>query len=336
MAKKDPAAVKLGRRGGKVAARNRTAQERAEQARKAANTRWAKRPSLVFPGTGARLAAEIPLVMKDLKSHAARQEDTADEQMPTKDRRPRLAEDFDFSKWMVYGAELPLSNSDLNDLGRRFDRMLSSSFDQLRKESGHESAGREITLNAWDEYVFESIQEYGPLVLLSHYVLRRIFEWQCDGSGIKKLGRLGPALAKAAKIRHRSARGRITSKHAHFKQFITPEISLLRARLVVAWPKDARAIIKFISDELFRPDCRYLHLARNHDSLIEFLLFHKDVAVRFRGTFKRGAGRTVGGSDDVGPARFVYLWIAHSENKTEDSVKVELSRQSKQLKPPIR
>ena len=180
MAKKDPAAVKLGRRGGKVAARNRTAQERAEQARKAANTRWAKRPSLVFPGTGAWLAAQIPLVLKDLKSHAARQADTADEQMPTKDRRPRTAEDFDFSKWMVYGAELPLSNSDLNDLGSRFDRMLSSSFDQLRKESGHENAGREITLNAWDEYVFESIQEYGPLVLLSHYVLRRIFEWQCQ------------------------------------------------------------------------------------------------------------------------------------------------------------
>jgi hypothetical protein len=56
------AAVKLGRRGGKVAARNRTAQERAEQARKAANTRWAKRPSLVFPGTGAWLATEMPLV----------------------------------------------------------------------------------------------------------------------------------------------------------------------------------------------------------------------------------------------------------------------------------
>lgn len=68
--------------------------------------------------------------------------------MPTKDRRPRTAEDFDFSKWMVYGAELPLSNSDLNDLGRRFDLMLSSSFDQLWKERGDENAGREITLNA--------------------------------------------------------------------------------------------------------------------------------------------------------------------------------------------
>jgi hypothetical protein len=43
MAKKDPAAVKLGRRGGKAAARNRTAREREEQARKAANARWAKR-----------------------------------------------------------------------------------------------------------------------------------------------------------------------------------------------------------------------------------------------------------------------------------------------------
>jgi hypothetical protein len=44
----------------------------------------------------------------------------------------------------------------------------------------------------------------------------------------------------------------------------------------------------------------------------------------------------MGSSDDVGPARFVHLWIAHSENKTEGSVKVELSRQSKQLNPPSR
>jgi hypothetical protein len=43
MAKKNPAAVELGRRGGKATARKRTAEQRAEQARKAAEARWAKR-----------------------------------------------------------------------------------------------------------------------------------------------------------------------------------------------------------------------------------------------------------------------------------------------------
>lgn len=276
------------------------------------------------------------LVMKDLKSHTMRQGDTADEKMPAKDRDLRAAADFDFSEWMVYDAKLPSRNSDVNDLGRRFDRMLSRAFEQLWKDNGHEDAGRETTLNAWDENVFESIQEYGPLVLLSHRVVRRIFEWQRDESGIEKLGRLGPALAKAAQIRHRLAHGRITSRHARFKEFIIPELTLLRTKLVAAWPKDARAIIEFVSDELYRPECRCVHLARNHDPLIDFLTKHQHVAVQFRGTFKRGGKRTMGSSDDVGPARFVHLWIAHSENKTEGSVKVELSRQSKQLNPPSR
>jgi len=39
---KDPAAVRLGRKGGKAAAKNRTKEERKELARKAAKARWAK------------------------------------------------------------------------------------------------------------------------------------------------------------------------------------------------------------------------------------------------------------------------------------------------------
>jgi len=43
MAKKNSAAVQLGRKGGKAAAKKRTAKERAEHARKAAQARWTKR-----------------------------------------------------------------------------------------------------------------------------------------------------------------------------------------------------------------------------------------------------------------------------------------------------
>jgi len=42
MAKKNPAAVQLGRKGGKAAAKNRTKEERKAQARKAAQARWSK------------------------------------------------------------------------------------------------------------------------------------------------------------------------------------------------------------------------------------------------------------------------------------------------------
>jgi hypothetical protein len=42
MSRKDPAAVKLGRLGGKASARNRTAEQRRDRAIKAAKARWAK------------------------------------------------------------------------------------------------------------------------------------------------------------------------------------------------------------------------------------------------------------------------------------------------------
>jgi ClpP class serine protease len=47
MSPKDPAAVELGRKGGKATARNRTAEERTEAARRAVEARWAKQRKLV-------------------------------------------------------------------------------------------------------------------------------------------------------------------------------------------------------------------------------------------------------------------------------------------------
>jgi hypothetical protein len=241
--------------------------------------------------------------------------------------------DFDFSEWMACGAKLPASKSDLNDLGRRVDFVLTRAFERQLKNVGCEDPGRDTTLKAWDEYIFSGIQEYGPLVLLSHNVVRRIFEWYSDPVGVKKLRRLGVDMAKASKIRRRSGRGKITPKHVEFNKFIVEEIVPLRAKLVTAWPKDEKRILLFINDELSRPDCSFPNLARNRRVLLEFLGENKRVALGFRGTFKPGSRRSMGGSDDVGPARLARLLIAYSENRTEDSVRQELWRQSKQLKP---
>jgi hypothetical protein len=47
MPPKNSAAVELGRKGGKATARNRTAEQRADAARKAVEVRWAKQKKLV-------------------------------------------------------------------------------------------------------------------------------------------------------------------------------------------------------------------------------------------------------------------------------------------------
>ena len=242
--------------------------------------------------------------------------------------------DFDFSDWMVPGSELPASELEFNHIAHSFGRMLVGAFEQQGKDALRNiaDAGRDVASNAWDEYIFDSIQEYGPLVLLSRSVLRRIHAWQFDVSCIPKLKRLGEELAKAAKIRGGSATGRITPKHVPFKEFIVKELTPLRTTLQDAWPKDKREIIQFMGVELLRRDCPYPNLAKNVRSLLSFLQQSPDAAVRFRGTFKPGSGLK-GGSDDVGPSRLAHLWMAYSENSTEDSVKQRLWQESKRLKP---
>jgi hypothetical protein len=47
MARKDPAAVALGRKGGKARVKSQTVEERIESARRAAQARWAKTKKLV-------------------------------------------------------------------------------------------------------------------------------------------------------------------------------------------------------------------------------------------------------------------------------------------------
>jgi hypothetical protein len=47
MTPKNPAAVALGRRGGKARVQNQTAEQRSESARRAAEARWAKTEKLV-------------------------------------------------------------------------------------------------------------------------------------------------------------------------------------------------------------------------------------------------------------------------------------------------
>jgi general stress protein YciG len=69
MSRKNPAAVSLGRKGGKATAKNRTPEERAEAARKAVEARWAKQKKLV-----AEITAGTKKLLKVSRANARRAE----------------------------------------------------------------------------------------------------------------------------------------------------------------------------------------------------------------------------------------------------------------------
>ena len=245
---------------------------------------------------------------------------------------------YDFSEFMVPGATLPVSDSEFNELSSRLHLALSYDFALRERDAGRDltvDADRDVKLDSWDEYIFESIQDYGPFILLSHTVVQRIFAWQFDLGCIKKLSRLGTELYKAARIRHGLAKGRITPKHAKAKEHLVEEVSRLREMLINAWPRGAKEVVEFIDAVLRQPDSPYPNLTANIRSLLDFLGKQPDVAIRFRGSVKPASGRQLGRADDVGPSQLVCLWIAQSENRSPESVRQELSRQSKKVRPTV-
>jgi len=68
MSPKNPAAVELGRKGGKARAKNMTAEQRRESARKAVDARWAKTRELVDEITEGTKALEVRAARRAAKS----------------------------------------------------------------------------------------------------------------------------------------------------------------------------------------------------------------------------------------------------------------------------
>jgi hypothetical protein len=336
----------IGRRGGKARAQALTADERRRSATKAskaaarARTRKAKLRKAARRQEVGNLSPPFPGIYQ---SERSREKVPMDKEPGDPPPEPRRKHDFnDFSDWLVPGAKLPDYRSDFQDVAELLDWRLSAAFLQQEKEAGREipldssnDAGRRIIEDSWDEYIFDSIQEYGPFVLFSYLVVRRIYAWQFDASYIEKLQRLGDELAKAARIRHGGAKGKIGRKHVLAKKLLVPELSRLRISLRDAWPKD-QDIVAFLDRELCLPNSPYPNLAINGKSLLDFLTKHPDVAVGFRGIQRPSGRRTAGRSGDVTPVQLYVSWLAHSENRSEESVRQDLHLQSKHVKPSIR
>jgi hypothetical protein len=62
----------------------------------------------------------------------------------------------------------------------------------------------------FDTYLFLVAQEYGARLLLSNFVLQRLWSWQCgDNYGVRKLKTLFHEIVHSAKIERSGAKGRV-------------------------------------------------------------------------------------------------------------------------------
>jgi hypothetical protein len=123
---------------------------------------------------------------------------------------------FDLSFYLSRDASLSSSNTKLNELGAGLDK-------KLEKIITENLGPRTMSQQRWDEYIFDAVKDFGAIVLLSHGVVRRIFDWQTAEGGVVNLRRLGTELAKAAETRRGIRKGRITVRNLWAKPICVQE-----------------------------------------------------------------------------------------------------------------
>jgi len=222
----------------------------------------------------------------------------------------------DLSAYLGLEKELPISNSELNELGRIVDRRVFGSFyaNNPKFASGDSSWNDED----WDEFIFNSIQHFGAIAILSHRFVRRLYDWQRQSRGPERLRRLGHELAAAVEVRRGLAKGTITLKHVWYKEKILPQLITLQQRLSEEWPEPVSEVMAFIRNEL-EDGTLYPDLHRNLSSFLDFLNQDHSTALAFRGPAPGTRGKR------IGPARMVDRWFARSENLDPEYVRQRMS-----------
>jgi len=205
--------------------------------------------------------------------------------------------------------ELPDSSSEINAIGQRLDKVLTNSFLSRVPES-------EWTNARLDDFIFECIHEYGALALLSHRVIRRVLDWRFAPKGISKLEKLGRELAQAARIRRRLAKGSVGFRHVAAKENMVSELKRLQRALQNEWPETAESSIAFIRRTIGDHEVYPMLYTNKHALCDDFLHKYPTKALAFRGSDRI----------EMTAVQFFHEWLAHSENRTPESVRQDLSR----------
>jgi hypothetical protein len=234
--------------------------------------------------------------------------------------RARVPSPFDLSFYLSRDASLPKSNTQLNEIGARLDKKLC----EIVTENLGPRA-KTLSPQKWNEYIFDAVKDFGATALLSHGVVRQIFDWQTAEGGVVNLRRLGVELAKAAETRQGIGKGRITIRNLWAKPVFVAEVGRLKRRLFDSWPETHPELLEFINREV-STEGGYPFLLERKAALMDFLKKRRRLAMGLRESPQRGSA-----SDDktewknVTPTSFFYELLAYSECRAPESIRQEFS-----------
>jgi hypothetical protein len=170
----------------------------------------------------------------------------------------------------------------------------------------------------WDKYLLkQAAPQYGARIFISEHVMARVWAWASgEERGTRKLREMFNQAHKSARVGLKCAKGSITPQARRARDSFIPEISELQRRLRAEWPDSAAEVRQFVAREI-ETSPPFFYLKRNAPQLVGFL-GDDHIALAFRGEPDHIR---------VTPTQFFTKWLAASTNRSEESVRQDLTRQ---------
>jgi hypothetical protein len=263
MKTKNSAAVKLGRRGGRVTAKILTADQRRENARNAARARWGK---------------ERPLVEQ---TRVLTNDDSTSKEGDESKQEIEDALAFDVRNAGLASALNNLIGKKMADfmderdydfcVQNRIRLYAANSLDKL------DSVRRERILSTLDRFIVEEARNIGPRILFSHAVRCRMVDWcETEGSLYNHLVQLAKAMTQYARVRRGLTKRPLRDQRNYAaKKEIVEELKLLQNKLRTELGGqssfDGDGVRCLIAQIIDRKDYPFERLNANRTQFLEFL-----------------------------------------------------------------
>ena len=174
---------------------------------------------------------------------------------------------------------LPEDPDELEQLRVRIDTRILIGFGQSTCLSSDEQASlsREADFSPalygkFDTYILTIAQEYGARLLLSSFVMQRLWSWQSgEKDGVRKLKNLFHEIVRSAKIEQNGAKGHINGRYKSAKAKFVREITALQMQLREAFPETPAEIRQFADTTIEAMPELFPMLRSNKGSLLVFL-----------------------------------------------------------------
>jgi len=242
--------------------------------------------------------------------------------------------DLELDVTVFFKSRLPDRLLELCSLRQTLDLRLTNSFQARLTEpemkafyaDGFKSSA---IREKWEQAIIDLAGRYGTLILVSDNVLRTVHLWRTEvgdsGPSLPMLRRFFSTILEEAEVRWGEKKSPITEDYAVCKPVAVGELKKLQSELQRTGLRTSAEVIELLRRLVTIHECPWLY--QNRAELFFFLESVPHTALGFGGNqpLLNPNGDPV---ESVSATNFFYHLVAHSTNRTFESVRQDISRAS--------